>query len=251
MGQPPTGTGFRPHPYTTDMAVNPHTYANTLTAAVPHGIGAIWAAMLWEVYWNLVDAHGFNPDLAQDGTTGGNNLALRLVSDGLKLQPCSPGFVDGRNAILAADMALTGGANQCLIWQGFAKRGLGFSASQGSANSNADNVAAFDMPLSCQSLNATPLSQDVCQGTAAVYTLTANGAFTGTVQLSAVGNPSPSMVDFSVNPITAPGSSEMTIDNTGGVAVGNYTITATGDDGIWADSAEVELNILAGAPSPP
>ncbi len=251
LGQPPTGAGFRPHPYTTDMAVNPHTYAHTPTAAVPHGVGAIWAAMLWEMYWNLVDTHGFNPDLAQDGTTGGNNLALRLVSDGLKIQPCSPGFVDGRNAILAADMALTGGANQCLIWQGFAKRGLGFSASQGSANSNADNVAAFDMPLSCQSLNATPLSQDVCQGTAAVYTLTASGAFTGSVQLSAVGNPSPSTVDFSVNPITAPGSSEMTIDNTGGVAVGNYTITATGDDGIWADSAEVELNILAGAPHTP
>jgi hypothetical protein len=33
---------------------------------------------------------------------------MRLVLDGLKLQPCSPTF-DSRNAIIAADQAITGG----------------------------------------------------------------------------------------------------------------------------------------------
>ena len=61
--------------------------------------------MLWEVYWNLVAKHGFNPDIYDAWTTGGNNLAIQLVTDGMKFQPCSPGFVDGRNAILAADVA--------------------------------------------------------------------------------------------------------------------------------------------------
>ena len=54
-----------------------------------------------------------------------------------------------RDAILAADQALTTGANRCALWRAFARRGLGSSADQGSANSNTDNVAAFDLPLDC------------------------------------------------------------------------------------------------------
>jgi hypothetical protein len=69
--------------------------------------------------------------------------------DGMKFQACRPGFVDGRNAILQADVALTGGANACEIWRGFAKRGLGFSASQGLSTSRLDGVEAFDLPASC------------------------------------------------------------------------------------------------------
>jgi len=116
---------------------------------VPHGIGFVWNSMLWEVYWNLVEEHGYNENIYEDWTTGGNNLAIQLVTDGLKFQPCSPGFVDGRDAILDADVALTGGANQCAIWEGFAKRGLGFSASQGSSSSVTDGVQAFDVPVNC------------------------------------------------------------------------------------------------------
>ena len=49
--------------------------------------------------------------------SGGNNVAISLVGEGMMLQPCNPGFVDGRDGILAADMALFGGANQCVIWK--------------------------------------------------------------------------------------------------------------------------------------
>ena len=52
----------------------------------------------------------------------------------------------GRDAILEADMLANGGANQCLIWEAFARRGLGLSASQGSANSLNDQTEAFDVP---------------------------------------------------------------------------------------------------------
>jgi hypothetical protein len=105
--------------------------------------------MLWEVFWNLVGKHGFNPDPYGDWTTGGNNLAIQLVMDGMKIQPCSPGFVDGRDAILTADVALTGGQNQCEIWAGFAKRGLGFSAKQGESTSRSDGTQAFDTHPNC------------------------------------------------------------------------------------------------------
>ena len=71
---------------------------------------------------------------------------MQLVLDGLKLQPCNPGFETGRDAILEADMLANGGTNQCLIWEAFARRGLGLSASQGSANSLNDQTEAFDVP---------------------------------------------------------------------------------------------------------
>jgi hypothetical protein len=148
----PDGNGIRPTPYSTDMTVDPATYASVADPAIslPHGIGYVWNSMLWEVYWNLVDRYGYHANLYDPWTAGGNNLALQLVMDGLKFQPCSPGFVDGRDAILAADRALTAGANQCEIWRGFAKRGLGFSASQGLSTNRFDGVPAFDLPAACR-----------------------------------------------------------------------------------------------------
>ena len=144
------GAGIRPAPYSTDMTVNPATYDAVKTAAAPHGVGYVWASMLYEVYWNLVDTHGFNADVRGDWTTGGNNLATQLVMDGMKMQPCLPGFVDGRNAILAADQALTGGDNFCDIWAGFAKRGLGTNAAQGTVASKTDGRQGFAVPSKCK-----------------------------------------------------------------------------------------------------
>lgn len=37
-------------------------------------------------------------------------------------------MIQARDAILDADVALTGGANKCAIWTAFAKRGLGSGA---------------------------------------------------------------------------------------------------------------------------
>src|SRR5688500_2134619 len=127
------------------MTVNPETYNTIKTDAETHGVGYVWATMLWEVYWNLVEQYGLNPDVYGDWTSGGNNLAIQLVMDGMKMQPCEPGFVDARDAILDADVALTGGVNQCAIWRGFAKRGLGLSADQGDFESKTDGTEAFDL----------------------------------------------------------------------------------------------------------
>ena len=152
------------------MGMNPHTYDDISGVSVPHGVGSIWAAMLWEMTWGLV-ANGSQSGLDLDiyNGSGGNNLAMQLVTDGLKLQPCSPGFVDGRDAILVADQNLTGGQNQCVIWEAFAKRGLGYSAVQGSSNNNGDGTEAFDMPPTCQTLDVTPAELNICLGDTAVY----------------------------------------------------------------------------------
>lgn len=150
IDQPVDGQGIRPAPYSIDFAINPYTYAATndaLNISQPHGVGFVWATMLWDMTWLLIDQYGFDPDFYNG--TGGNNIAMQLVTEGMKLQPCNPGFVDGRDAILLADQTLYGGANQCLIWDAFAKRGLGKSASQGSSGSRTDQVEAFDKPNSC------------------------------------------------------------------------------------------------------
>ena len=72
---------------------------------------------------------------------------MQYVMDGLKLQGCYPGFLAGRDGILAADAAL-GGGDSCTIWSAFARRGLGFSATQGTTNRD-DNTEAFDVPPHC------------------------------------------------------------------------------------------------------
>lgn len=157
--QTPTGNGIRPTPYSTDMTVNPSTYNTIKTAAVPHGVGYVWSTMLWEMYWNLVAKHGYTPDIYDAGGPRGNTLAVQLVMDGMKLQPCRPGFVSGRNAILQADVNLTGGANQCEIWRAFAKRGLGIGASEGSTLSVADGVESFvadDVPPVISNVSVDP-----------------------------------------------------------------------------------------------
>lgn len=145
-GEPTTGNGIRPAPYSTSFSVNNYTYGatNNTSLSQPHGIGFVWATMLWDLNWALVDEYGFDPDFHYG--TGGNNIAMALVIEALKLQPCSPGFVDGRDAILEADQLLYSGANECLIWDVFANRGLGFSADQGSSDSRTDQVQAFDLP---------------------------------------------------------------------------------------------------------
>ena len=157
-GEQPDGNGIRPVPYDTSFAVNDFTYADlpNTNLSIPHGVGFVWSTMLWDLTWALIDEYGFDPDL-QNGDAG-NTLALQLVTDALKLQPCSPGFVDGRDAILLADEINNDGANKCLIWEVFANRGLGFSAEQGSTESRSDGQAAFDLPILCQNAENPPIA---------------------------------------------------------------------------------------------
>ncbi|KAI8058170.1 Fungalysin metallopeptidase-domain-containing protein [Syncephalis plumigaleata] len=88
------GVRARTYPYSTDMKVNPTTYAlfNNDTWAESHKLGEIWASTLYDMHWNL------------------------------------PSFIDARDAILQAEKTLTKGAHNCELWKAFAKRGLGHGA---------------------------------------------------------------------------------------------------------------------------
>jgi len=163
FGQGAGGPGIRPFPYSTDFAVNPQTYDDIKTAVIPHGVGSVWATMLWELTWELVDDHGWDANIynftGDTNLDAGNVVAMAIITEGMKLQPCSPGFVDGRDAIFAADIAIYGGVNECTIWDAFAKRGLGVSADQGSSSSVSDGTEAFDTP---SGLAAFTAPDDVC-----------------------------------------------------------------------------------------
>ncbi|KAB1230030.1 T9SS-dependent M36 family metallopeptidase [Chryseobacterium viscerum] len=174
-GEATTGAGIRPSRYSPDFAVNDYTYGRTngmkvnssifgIAITVPdvHSIGFIWATMLWDLNWKYVDKYGYNSNVLADPNSGSAKV-LQLVMDALKLQPCNPTFVQGRDAILAADQASTGGQNKCMIWTTFAKRGLGVNAASGGlsglyigANNAApdlsDQVEDFTVPAECLAL---------------------------------------------------------------------------------------------------
>lgn len=146
--EPVDGLGIRRYPYTTNQSVSQYTYETVGDDPTSvHAVGSVWAAMLWDLYWALIGKYGFDPNL--NNTRSGNGRAIQLVMDGMKLQPCSPGFVDGRNAIIAADKINYGGADTCLISEVFARRGLGINASQGLANNAGDGVQNFDPIATC------------------------------------------------------------------------------------------------------
>ncbi|MBC7652992.1 MAG: M36 family metallopeptidase, partial [Oligoflexus sp.] len=157
INQATTGGGIRNFPYSTNMTINPLTFANTngktfiytdKTTQVktelvePHDVGEVWAATLWDLTWAYIGKYGFSSDIYSG--TGGNNKVMRLVLDAMKLQPCNPSFIQARNAIISADQATTGGQDYCMIWKVFARRGLGVNASSGSNIGNDTNIAAIN-----------------------------------------------------------------------------------------------------------
>ena len=125
MGEP-NGPGVRKYRYSTDYKIDPRTYKQSLEMHEVHDAGAVWATMLNELYWNMVDKYGFSQDWMNASQTKGNIMTIRLIFSALTLQPCEPSFGQARDAILLADQKLYGGQNQCEIWKAFAKRGLGY-----------------------------------------------------------------------------------------------------------------------------
>ncbi|MFC2172808.1 M36 family metallopeptidase, partial [Acidobacteriota bacterium] len=91
---------------------------------VPPGVchcnnnGEIWTATLWDARTLLL---GVDPAKAREITS-------RLMIDSMKLAPCSPTFLDVRDAMITADINNYAGAHYCLLWQAFSDRGMGFNA---------------------------------------------------------------------------------------------------------------------------
>lgn len=133
------GTGARSHPYSTNMSVNPLTYADlghVISYPEVHADGEILVEALWEIRANLI---------AQFGEAEGRERIRQLIMDGMKLAIPAASMVDMRDATLLADRVDYQGASQSQLWAGFAKRGLGALAfSDGGDTVHA--LASFDLP---------------------------------------------------------------------------------------------------------
>ncbi len=224
LGQPTSGAGIRTQRYSTSSAINTWTYASISGMAVPHGVGSVWSQALWEVYWALVNQHGYSPDLRNAAGTSGNQRAMLYVIQGLKNTTCSPTFVNARDGIIAAATAAHGGADVCLLWQTFAAYGLGSNAVSGGANSTSP-TNGFQIPASCQCspspvANAGP-DLSVCTG--------------GSVTLGTAAQPN---TTYSWSPGGAT-TAQITVSPTSTTV---YTVTATTSCGSTSDSATVTVN---------
>jgi hypothetical protein len=152
-------SGVRRYPYSPDKAKNPLTLLDTSfgkarlhdgiffnkmffnfsdqNPSEVHNMGEVWCSALLEIRRLLIQKHGF---------TSGNELALQLVTDGMKLCPADPTFLEARDAIVQADLNASSGANSKEIWAGFAKRGFGLSAENPENFNTLEVEEAFDTP---------------------------------------------------------------------------------------------------------
>ncbi len=273
--------GIRRFPYSTDMTKNPETFADidptqiSFPPAVPispifgvgtanevHNVGEIWCTTLIECRANLWDQHGFS----------GNERMMQLVVDGLKLQVANPNMLQARDGILQADTNDYAGADLCLLWKAFAKRGMGPLATSPSGSTATGVVESYallqfaypdGLPTQLQPGTPTSFHVNVSGIVAAVTPTTAtgqlyysvNGGAFSSVAMSSVGTnqylatlptfncfdtvryyvSSDSCAGVQFNPATAP-------ENFTTATVFTSSVSA------FADDFEANLGWVAGAP---
>jgi extracellular elastinolytic metalloproteinase len=126
-----------------------------VTGAQVHADGEIWSATnfdLRELLLSRYPSHG--TDINRECANGerpaqdcpGNRRWFQLYYDAMLLMPVAPTLLSARDAILAADVVRFGGANQDLLWLGFARRGFGQNATT-TGPGDTDPVPDFESPL--------------------------------------------------------------------------------------------------------
>ncbi len=174
--------GIRRFPYSTSLAVFPFTFKDISRSTEVHNVGEIWCETLWEMRALLIKKYGFKE---------GQRQSLQLVVDGMKLTATSPTFVDARNGILLADRVNNNGGNQCLLWEAFAKRGLGFRAETTDFSDGAP-VESLEMAPFCSDAGTVAIARnDYLSGETMNLTLgdrNASGTITARVTSTKTGD---------------------------------------------------------------
>lgn len=144
--------------------VNPLNFSDVgydLVGPQVHADGEIWSATNFDLRELFVQRYGGGGGALQEACANGERPAdqcpgnrrwIQLVFDAFLLMPVAPTFLDARDAYLAADMLRFGGANQDLLWQGFARRGFGENAvvvarGDDPATQDTEPVPSFESPL--------------------------------------------------------------------------------------------------------
>lgn len=99
-----------------------------------HSDGEIWNGVLWDLRSTMKQAR-----------KGGAAYLAQIVADAMPISGPLPSMLNMRDAILAADVARTKGANQALLWSVFARHGMGRSA-MAKSGFDVNPIPAFDHP---------------------------------------------------------------------------------------------------------
>ncbi|MES2684356.1 MAG: M36 family metallopeptidase [Pseudomonadota bacterium] len=144
------------------LDLNPLNYSN-LGYDTPgpqvHADSEIWSGTNWEIRKTLAEKYNSqfpandqqrikdcaNGLYAADACPGSRRWA-QLMFDSYLLMPASLSMLDARDAMLAADLARFGGANQTELWRIFAKRGMGKNAYSSGPDDGAP-IGNFESPL--------------------------------------------------------------------------------------------------------
>ena len=100
------------------------------------------------------------------------------------------------------------------------------------------------------SLTAEPTSLAMCVPDDAVYDILVGSmlGFADDVTLSVMGQPAGTTAVFSQNPVTPPGSSLLTIGNTGAAEAGSYALTVTGEAPTSTHTVGIGLHLFTETP---
>ncbi len=122
--------GIRRTPYDGRTSAPNGTYAMIgIGGFEVHNDGEIWCQTLVDLRRQL-----------------GASRTDRLVLAGMKVTPVGPSMLNARDGIIAANRAMFGGADECMIWTVFARHGMGVSAT---GNDGTVHNAGFGRPVVC------------------------------------------------------------------------------------------------------
>jgi extracellular elastinolytic metalloproteinase len=141
---------------------NPLNYGNAgydTPGPQVHADGEIWTGTNWSLRQALIDKYQAqypyedmrlqrlcaDDEISPEGCPG-NRRWIQIMFDSFLLMPAAPSMLDARDAMLAADVARFGGANQKEMWDVFAARGMGGEALTFDGSDQAP-IPDFDSPL--------------------------------------------------------------------------------------------------------
>ena len=186
---------------------------------------------------------------------GGTSLSSPLLAAVYALAGATGAIVDGSTPYAYAGTSslhdVATGSNGSCATAYLCTAIAGYDGPTGVGSPNGTGAFSPTPPAADFSLNVSPSSRTVTQGSAAsaVYTVSVTdvGGFAGAVALGASGLPSGASAGFDTNPATS--SSTLTVTTTASLAVGSYPFTVTGLSGSLTHTAAATLVVQA-APAP-
>ncbi|MDQ3778467.1 MAG: M36 family metallopeptidase, partial [Actinomycetota bacterium] len=152
MSMPYFGAAPAPSQQLTVNALNFSDIGYDVTETQVHADGEIWSATQYEIKQTLIEKYNAQFPYSDVGlrracndsgmpasSCPGNRRWIQLYFDMMLLAPANLSMLDGRDAMLAADVMRFGGANQRELWGVYAHRGFG-------VNSFTTNQCANEVP---------------------------------------------------------------------------------------------------------